>query len=126
MGSSGSGMFGTYRNGGAGSLGVGSIEKESGCPARIEQIRLEDVAISEYYLKYENVPSVGMSVELAMQTVGKRLVVISKDTKEVIGNLPVRYNYLNLCIQKGKSYFGNVLSSGLKPIPYVVVNLYAR
>lgn len=125
MGSSGSGMFGTYRGGGAGSIVNGGNIGEDGCPLEIENIRLEDVAISEYFLNHDNVPSFGESVELSTHLVNKRLVVVLTSTQEVIGNMPVTYNYLKLCIKKGKRYSGAIKSSGLSPIPFIVVNLYA-
>lgn len=125
MGSSGNGMFGTYRGGGAGSIANGGNNGGEGCPLEIENIRLEDVAISEYFLNHSDVPSVGEPVELAMQLVNKRLAVVLTSTQEVIGNIPVSYNYLNLCIKKGKRYLGEIKSSGLSPIPFIVVNLYA-
>ena len=121
MGSSGNGMFGMYSGGGAGSIANGG----DGCPIEIENIRLEDVAISEYFLNHNDVPSAGEPVELAMQLINKRLAVVLTSTQEVIGNLPVSYNYLNLCIKKGKRYSGAIKSSGLLPIPFIVVNLYA-
>ncbi|MCM1538131.1 MAG: hypothetical protein NC254_07025 [bacterium] len=125
MGSSGNGMFGTYRGGGAGSITNGGNNGREGCPLEIENIRLEDVAISEYFLNQSDVPSVGEPVELAMQLVNKRLAVVLTSTQVVIGNLPVSYNYLNLCIKKGIRYSGKIKSSGLSPIPFIVVNLYA-
>lgn len=125
MGSSGSGMFGTYRAGGIGSIAGGSSSEEVECPLVIENINLDDVAISEYFLNYKNVPDVNKTVELSTLIVNKRLVVILTDTGEVIGNLPVKYNYLNICMKKDKKYSGTVKSSGLVPIPYIVVNLYA-
>lgn len=125
MGSSGGGMFGTYRGGGAGSIVNGGNTGEDGCPLEIENIRLEDVATSEYFMYHDDVPTVAESVELSMHLVNKRLAVVLKSTQEVIGNLPVTYNYLNLCIKKGKRYKGTIKSSGLSPLPYIVVNLYA-
>lgn len=125
MGSSGNGMFGTYRGDGAGSIANGGNNGGDGCPLEIENIRLEDVAISEYFMNNKGVPSVGEPVELAMQLINKRLAVVLTSTQQVIGNLPVSYNYLNLCIKKGKRYSGEIKSSGLSPIPFIVVNLYA-
>lgn len=121
MGSTGNGMFGMYSGGGAGSIANGGDE----CPMEIENIRLEDVAISEYFLNHNDVPSANEPVELAMQLVNRRLVVALASSQEVIGNLPVSYSYLNLCIKKGKMYSGAIKSSGLSPIPFIVVNLYA-
>lgn len=125
MGSSGNGMFGTYRGGGAGSIVNGGNNGEDECPLVIENIRLEDVAISEYFQNHKDVPSTGQSVELAMQLVNKRLAVVLSSTQEIIGNLPVSYNYLNLCIKKRIKYLGEIKSSGLSPVPFIVVNLYA-
>jgi len=127
MGSTGSGMFGTYRGDGAGAISGGSINGggDNQCPLEIENINLEDVAISDYYLDHNNVPDTNLNVILNTKTVNGRLVIVLVGTNEIIGNLPVKYNYLNLCIKKGKKYSGHVISSGVSPIPYVVVNLYA-
>lgn len=125
MGSSGGGMFGTYHGGGAGSIANRGNDGGDGCPLKIENIPLEDVAISEYYLNHQDVPSAGAPVELSMQLVNKRLAVVLTITQEVIGNLPVTYNFLNICIKKGKRYSGVIKSSGLSPIPFIVVNLHA-
>ena len=125
MGSSGNGMFGTYRGGGAGSIVRGGNNGGDECPLAIENILLEDVAISEYFQNHKDVPSTGQAVELSMQLVNKRLAVVLSSTQEVIGNLPVSYNYLTLCIKKGKRYSGEIKKSGLSPVPFIVVNLYA-
>lgn len=125
MGSSGNGMFGTYRGGGAGSIVRGGNNGGDECPLAIENILLEDVAISEYFQNHKDVPSTGQAVELSMQLVNKRLAVVLSSTQEVIGNLPVSYNYLNLCIKREKRYSGEIKSSGLSPVPFIVVNLYA-
>lgn len=125
MGSSGNGMFGTYRGGGAGSIVRGGNNGGDECPLAIENILLEDVAISEYFQNHKDMPSTGQAVELSMQLVNKRLAVVLSSTQEVIGNLPVSYNYLNLCIKKEKRYSGEIKSSGLSPVPFIVVNLYA-
>ena len=67
MGSSGNGMFGTYRGGGAGSIVRGGNNGGDECPLAIENILLEDVAISEYFQNHKDVPSTGQAVELSMQ-----------------------------------------------------------
>lgn len=126
MGSSGSGMFGTYHGDGEGALPGGYIGSDNQCPILLENINLEDVAISDYYNKYNNIPSVGSDIKVYNQLVNRRLVVMLSNTNEVLGNIPVRYNYLNLCIKKGINYSGIIISSGLSPIPYIVVNLYAK
>lgn len=107
MGSSGNGMFGTYRGGGAGSIVRGGNNGGDECPLAIENILLEDVAISEYFQNHKDVPSTGQAVELSMQLVNKRLAVVLSSTQEVIGNLPVSYNYLNLCIKREKIFRRN-------------------
>ena len=122
MGSSGGGRFSAYQVERAGTMGNG---EQSDCPLKIENISLEDVAISEYYLHHDSVPVIGEAVELSIKLINKRLVVVLSDTQEVIGNMPVLYNMLFLCIKKGYKYSGTIKGSGLVPIPYVVVNLYA-
>lgn len=131
MGSSGSGSFGNYRGGnissdiagqvgsgsGAGS-GVGFGGGEIDLPDKIENIKLEDVATSEYYQKHGNLPSKSVAVYLRDTVYQGRLVVETADTHEILGNLPTEYNYL-----KGKRYRGKIISSGLTPVPYVVVAL---
>ena len=66
MGSSGNGMFGTYRGGGAGSIVRGGNNGGDECPLAIENILLEDVAISEYFQNHKDVPSTGQAVELSI------------------------------------------------------------
>lgn len=126
MGSTGSGMFGTYSGDGAGANSRDITGSGDQCPRVIENINLDDVAISYFFDKYKKVPEVRKEVEVYGQLINRRLVVILSDTKEVIGNLPVRYNNLNLCIKKGIEYCGNIISSGVVPIPYIVVNLYVK
>ena len=136
MGSSGYGAFGNYRlgsnsgekgglnstNGSGGLYGNGGNERV--CPPQIELIKLEDVATSEYYMTHQSVPSLGDVVELATSLYNGRLVVILSSTGEILGNLPTKYNYLIECIKSGVSYTGEVRSSGLIPVPYIVVDLY--
>ncbi|MDF2842036.1 MAG: hypothetical protein K0R00_462 [Herbinix sp.] len=127
MGSSGSGRFGNYSSEGAGSfLGGGNAKGEISCPLELLLLKLEDIATSEYYLKYHNVPSISITIEVKSEMVNRRLVVIESESELVIGNIPVEYNYLNICIKKGMIYSGVICSSNIKPIPYVVVNLYAK
>jgi hypothetical protein len=125
MGSRGNGRFGFYRREGAGALD-GSKNGELSCPLEINNIKLEDIAVSDYYFKYHDVLPSESQIELLDTIINKRLVVRSTSTQDIIGNLPISYNYLNLCIKKGYRYSGVVISSGLSPIPYTVVNLYAK
>jgi len=139
MGSAGSGKFGTYRvgngqttggtgtgSGGAGAgggLGGGTGEIE--CPSVIENIRLEDVAISDYYVNHQSLPSRGDPVELNNNVYKGRLVVKATLTGEFLGNLPTQYNHLINCIKKGMQYSGAIVASGITPVPFVVVTLHA-
>jgi len=125
MGSSGSGRFGTYRIGGEAGANGGGISGtgEVGCPEVIENIRLEDVATSEFYTNNHMLPAVQSQVTLRDQVFLGRLVVETSDTHEVIGNIPTNYNYLLNCIKNGFHYSGRVISSGESPIPFVVVTL---
>lgn len=137
MGSSGYGAFGNYRLGsnggengefnstnGTGRL-LGNGGNERACPPQIEFIKLEDVATSEYYIMHQSVPSPGDVVELADSIYNGRLVVILSSTREILGNLPTKFNYLIECIKNGVHYTGDVHSSGVIPVPYILVNLYA-
>lgn len=127
MGSSGYGNFGTYRNNGAGSSdgGGGINSEEVMCPLIIESIKLEDVGISEYYINNGSLPQVDTSIYLSPVIHDGRLVIVENVTELIIGNLPVQYNYLNICMAEGKNYTGTVAAAGSNPIPYVLVNLYA-
>lgn len=132
MGSSGSGKFGTYRTGngkgtsGSGTgAGIGGGTDEIECPSIIENIRLEDVATSDYYVNHNLLPASGDQVYLNSTIHNGRLVVKAVSTDEIIGNLPTQYNFLVNCIKKGMHYNGAVIASGTTPIPFVVVTLHA-
>lgn len=134
MGSSGSGKFGTYHIGGnsgiggsgtgtgvggIGGLGAGEVE----CPKILENIPLEDVATSEFYVNQRSLPAAGDAVSLRSKIHNGRLVVEKSDTEEILGNLPTQYNNLVNCIKKEMHYSGRVVAAGDKPIPFVVVTL---
>lgn len=133
MGSTGSGSFGNYRIGrnGGGTSGSGSGSAggmggtgEIECPKLIENIRLEDVAVSEYYVNNNStLPATGTKVQIRDKVHFGRLVIETEDTKQVVGNLPTQYNYLLTCITNGMHYSGEVISSGNTPVPFVVVTL---
>lgn len=148
MGSSGSGKFGTYHVGGSGGTsgqrkpevpngGYGGIFSGQGysgvtgggageieCPPVIEYIKLEDVAISQYYVAHNSLPNPGESVKLHGTIVNGRLVVTVSSTGEILGNLPTEYNYLINCLMRGITYTGTVASSGVSPVPFAVVSLH--
>lgn len=131
MGSAGSGHMGDYKSGnikattGVGAGVGGASGGESSCPLAIENIKLEDVATSEFYRSHGTVPTSSASVRLRDEVNNGRLVVELKETGEIIGNLPTRYSYLLTCIKLGTNYEGSIVSSGLSPIAYVVVSLNA-
>lgn len=85
MGSAGSGRFGTYRTAKSqveienGNDGVGGGIGEFECPSNIENIRLEDVATSNYYVTHKSLPSNGEPVELNNTIYRKRIVEISAE-----------------------------------------------
>jgi hypothetical protein len=133
MGSSGSGKFGTYRigagqsTGGLGPAGSSNDDKprEIECPSIIENIRLEDVAISDYYINNQQLPPAGDIVTLHNAINNGRLVVKSRSNGETLGNLPTQYNYLYNCMKKGIIYSGVVIAADVTPVPFVVVTLNA-
>lgn len=129
MGSSGSGRMGDYRKGNikgtSGTRYGGASGGESSCPKIIENINLEDIATSEFFRNSKNVPTVSANVHVRDEVISGRLVVELKETNEIIGNLPTKYNVLLTCIKSGINYEGSIVSSGLLPIPYVVVSLNA-
>ncbi len=125
MGSTGSGRFGTYPGGGTSRVnGIGDTN-EIECPSEIENIKLEDVATSDYYSARHSLPAAQSRVQLRDKIHQGRLVVESCDTSEIVGNVPVQYNYLLNCIKDGMLYAGRVVSSGTSPIPFIVVTLNA-
>ncbi|MHB8963958.1 MAG: hypothetical protein ACYC5K_12490 [Saccharofermentanales bacterium] len=126
MGSSGYGNFGNYgkgSNGGGnttiGSGGINGLEQ----PEKLDNINLEDVATSDYYSNHVSVPDKGAVVVVPAQLINGRIVVILKSTSEVIGNIPTEFNYLYTHIKSGSVLKGHVISSGIIPVPYVVVTL---
>jgi len=143
VGSSGSGRFGNYGSGGSGGgsggggsgiggsgvggsgVGGSSANGEIVCPSKIENIRLEDVAVSEYYIKNKALPLANTAVYLSDKIHNGRLVVKEISSDIILGNLPTQYNFLVNCIKKDMQYKGVVISANEKPIPFIVVTLYA-
>lgn len=124
MGSAGSGRFGDY-NIRSSYDGMSDGKKEVECPHIIETIRVEDVATSQYYLDNKAIPLPKTNIVLKDIIVNGRLVIEHSANHKIIGNLPTQYNYLYTCTQQGMSYKGEVVSSGISPVPYVVVTLHA-
>lgn len=131
MGSSGHGKFGNYGVGGSGdgqqgaNGGVGGSGNRSSREPSLDYIRLEDVAISEYYLNNLDLPPAGESVNVRSSLYKRRLAVELSSTGEIIGNIPTEYNlFLLSSLKRGIRYSGQVVSSGMFPIPYIVVSLH--
>ena len=115
MGSAGTGQFGNYQNNG---LGFSDNENQN---FQDKIINLEDVATSSYYVTHDSVPT---PAEFIMITFSDNRIAAQLDsTNEIIGNLPVQYNYLLKEIQQGKSITGYIESSGIIPIPYITIKL---
>jgi hypothetical protein len=136
MGSSGTGNFSDYSggrgDGGAGGGGTGggqgggSNPKEDRCLELVENVRIQEVERSEYYVNRESVPRNGTQVVVRSTLVGGRIAVETKSGKEVIGVLPTKLNYLRRCIEQGYSYSGEVVESKAGLVPSLRVNLDAE
>lgn len=100
-------------------IGNGEVEK---CPTELPTIKLEDVQTSQYHLKRQELPQVGDEVYLSNELHNGRLVVVHTDSNLIIGNLPTSYNYMVKCLNH--NYTGSVVSAGMQPIPFVVVDLH--
>jgi len=113
-----------------GSVGKGRFEDystQSGndkCLDDIEDVRLDDVARSEYFKQYNQVPAIITSVELQKELYYGRIAVINNE-KHIIGFLPTNYNYLLSCLNNNYKYTGNISYSSNKPFPIIVVSLNA-
>ena len=119
MGSTGSGHLSDYSD------YVGAIKGVTGgddlvnvCDKAVTT-SLEDVATSEFYKKYNTIPSLNTRVSIILDV---RLV--AKNSEGVtIGNLPTNLNYLLGCIEEGYQYEGVVVRAYEKPLPAVVIAL---
>ena len=115
MGSAGAGQFGNYQNNG---LSLSDTENQN---FQDKIIILEDVATSSYYINHNSVPNPGKLITITFSN--KRIAAQLTSMNEIIGNLPVQYNYLLKEIQQGKNITGNIESSGTTPIPYITIKL---
>lgn len=68
---------------------------------------------------------IGTPVSVRATLVQGRIAVVN-DNDEVIGYLPVEYNYIRRCIEQEFSYIGTVVFSATRPIPTVRVSLTAH
>ena len=114
MGSAGTGQFGNYQNN-----GLGDDNGNQNFQDKI--INLEDVAASSYYINHNSVPNPGELITITFSN--KRIAVQLDSANEIIGNLPVQYNYLLTKIQQETRITGSIESSGTIPIPYITIKL---
>ena len=111
MGSTGQNTFGDYAQSGT-----------TKCDDSIDS-QLEDVGRSAYFTAVKALPKKGTAVRLRPQVQSGRLVVEETGAGRAVGNLPTRFHYLLLCIQKGYSYEGEVTLSRAGKVPIVEVHL---
>ncbi len=131
MGSSGTGRFSDYSGSPSGSENTKQTDSGSGqgssdsdiCQRKILNAVLEEVALCEYYETYNEVPPKDTLIAVRKNLVDGRIGVQKADTEEIIGYLPTEYNYLRRCMAQGYSYNGQVISSSLRPVPTVTVEL---
>lgn len=115
MGSRTSGRLRDYRQG-------GEPQEGDRCENELTDVKLEEVATSQYYTEHDDVPPAGTPVSLQSELVGGRLAV-RNNAGEVIGLLPTRFNYLVACMARDYSYAGQVASSSKGALPRIAVNL---
>ena len=133
MGSSNSGKFPNYPpskdkkqrgSDGTGASGGSDrgTEPDDQCTRALRNVLLEEVGRSAYSQAHDNLPPTGAAVHLRVQRVGPRLSIDTAEG-ESIGFLPTEYNYLVVCLEKGFTYSGEVVTSSQKPTPFIRVNL---
>lgn len=119
MGSTGTGKFGNYYDTPKSTQsGINSLSNQV--------ILLEDVALSEYYLKNKSVPKPKQKVQISDTILNGRLVVELTSNNQIIGNLPTDFNFLRLEIQNGNRFTGEIAFSGIDPMPNIAIKLYDR
>lgn len=131
MGSSGTNTFSDYPGSGGGRPGGkggggggGGEEKTDKCDVTLDDLSLEDVALSEYFTEKEKSPPENTKVRVREKLVDGR-VAVETESGEVIGYVPTAYNYLRQCISQGWKYRGKVSTSSSGKIPRVQVHLAA-
>lgn len=132
MGSTGTGRFHDYRperirrkkaRREGSSEGGGDAEVEDRCAEPVEA-RLENVERCTYFRNHGDVPPPGTDVELSKRTNSGRLAVVVATSREIVGHLPTRLNYLISCMKK-YSYEGEVTTSSTGKVARVTINLTA-
>jgi hypothetical protein len=120
MMSGSSGKFFEYLGSGGGSLqsgGSGGSQQDK-CSDPIETT-LEEVQYGSYFLTNQAVPPIGEQIKIEIRN---RIAAVAVNGGEIVGFLPVRYNYLLSCINSGKEYMGEVTYSAKSPpVPRVKI-----
>lgn len=129
MGTTGGGKFKHYDGNRGKSKGSGGKPggkqgggKKNECEKAIGDILLEEVANCQYFRSHKNLPPIGSSVNMRKILEGSRLA-IETDSGEVLGYLPIQYNYLRRCMEQDYKYSGNVISASATPLPSVRIDL---
>lgn len=126
MGSSGTGRLSDYpgsSSGGSGasggSGGTGPRGSDDRCSKAFSS-KLDDVAMSDYYVGTKRLPPVGTNVVVAK----RKRVVVQTANGESIGSLPTAFNYLAGCLADGWTYAGVVRVSQEDRLgPTVIVDI---
>lgn len=124
MGTTGTGRFEVYWE--TSSFELKNQQNKNKCIEPLENVYLDDVGRSDFYKKHKDIPKVETQVKLLDKVIDGRLAVVIENTDEIVGFLPIEYNYLLRCINAGYSYIGKVVYSSLQPVPTVIVNLYTK
>jgi hypothetical protein len=106
---------------GGGGRGGGSGKSDK-CDISVEDLQLEEIALSDYYTKNKEPPPEKTKVRVREKLVDGR-VAVETDGGEVIGYVPTAYNYLRQCISQGWKYRGKVSSSSTGKLPKLKVDL---
>lgn len=120
MGSRGTSQYTDYtKMKSSGKGGNGGSSGSDPCDLEIDT-SLEDVGRCDFYTNNHSVPISGSKISLQFD--GTRLLV--NDPHGVkLGYLPVKYNYIVLCINQGRQYSGGVVTSRMNPVPHIRVSL---
>jgi hypothetical protein len=129
VGSKSTGRLGDYPgSGGTGGGGgaKGKPDETDKCAAVIEDLPLEEVALSGYFKEHKAVPPEKTKVRVRDKLVDKRIAVETESGQEVIGYVPTAYNYLRQCMSNGWAYMGKVTSSSAGKLPKITVDLTGK
>ena len=127
MGSTGSGRLRDYpkrhakkksRKGGGG----GGGSEDDRCKEPIGGVELENVERCTYYRNHGAVPPQGTDIALLNRLADGRLAIVIGATRETVGHLPTRLNYLQSCLSQ-HSYEGEVTASSMGRIARVTIDL---